>query len=136
MPTACFYFLLDNLTCWLDRHIPEETVEIDASALAEMIPEHLRKEVEEENKKYLDEKAEHQRRLDTLDLRVFYGNAPTMIQINKSATLLQATVARETSPHDGGWPLTQFYPALKGIGLSRSSCEQGNTPIFRPLAKL
>jgi hypothetical protein len=47
--------------------------------------------VEEENRRYDEERAEHQRKLDTLDLRIFYGNTPTMIHIHKQKTLRDAT---------------------------------------------
>jgi len=56
------------------------------------IPEDLRKEIEEENKKYAEDKAEYQRKMDTLDLRVFYGNTSIMIHINKFQTLRDAKV--------------------------------------------
>lgn len=68
-----------------------EHVEISVEVLAE-IPEELRKDIEEENKKYAEDKAEHQRKMDTLDLRIFYGNTPIMIHINKYQTLRDAKV--------------------------------------------
>lgn len=69
---------------------PEEGVNELDGALDE-IPEDLRKEVEEENRRYDEERAEHQRKLDTIDLRIFYGNTPTMIHIHKQKTLRDAT---------------------------------------------
>jgi len=68
--------------------IPEELKQ-----MAQEIPELVRKEIDEENQKYLEEKRVHQEKLDTLTLRIFYGNEPVTISIHKAKSVHEATVS-------------------------------------------
>jgi len=61
--------------------------------MAQEIPELVRKEIDEENQKYLEEKRVHQEKLDTLTLRIFYGNEPVTISIHKAKSVHEATVS-------------------------------------------